>query len=81
MAKKINFKTDSEVNRAHAALLDFHIEHVVVEYPNSKYIVVLNRFKDNAISAFEKAGICPSKIKNQRHYEWTALNHKHYEGK
>lgn len=88
MAKKINFTVVSDVNRAHAALLDFHVEHVLVSYPehtvrnrvqNAKqYIVVLNRFKQDALDAFSKAGIRPSHIKNARHYEKIAKNHKRY---
>ena len=81
MAKKINFTVVSDVNRAHAALLDFHVEHVVVTYPNNSYIVVLNRFKQDALTAFNKAKIYPSCIKNQRHYEQVAKNHKHYGNK
>lgn len=33
MAKKINFKTIDEVNRASNALKDLHVEHVCVRYP------------------------------------------------
>lgn len=37
MAKKINFLTVDETKRASAALRDFHIEHVVVQYPKWVY--------------------------------------------
>lgn len=91
MAKKINFKTTDEVKRASNALKDFKIEHVLVSYPehieqnrmcNAKqYIVVLNKLLSDAKIAFEAAHLTPSKIKNSRHYEWTALNHNYYDPK
>ena len=78
MAKKINFTTVEEVKRASNALKDFHIEHVLVEYPNKQYIVVLNRLKNDALTAFEAAGLSPRRVNNQRHYERIASTHKHY---
>ena len=79
MAKKINFKTIDEVNKAHAALTDFSIEHVLVEYPKKKYIVVLNCLKNDAITVLNEAKLSPSRVKNARHYEAIALAHKHYQ--
>lgn len=89
MAKKINFKTVDEVNRAHAALTDFSIEHVLVKYPlhpkgddtdkTNHYIVVLNRLKNDAIVVLNEAKLSPSGVKNARHYEAIALAHKHYQ--
>ena len=78
MAKKINFLSVSEVDRAHGALLDFHVEHVVVSYPDNKYIVVLNRNLEDAKTAIEGAKLSPRRISNQRHYERIAAVHKHY---
>ena len=78
MAKKINFNTAQEVECASNALKDMHIEHVLVEYPNNKYVVVLNRYLSDAKKAFEEAELVPSRIKNQRHYEMCALTHKHF---
>ena len=86
MAKKINFQTIDEVKRAHSVLLDMHVEHVHVVYPanpekdkpETQYIVVLNRLKNDAIVAFEAAGLSPRRINNQRHYERIASTHKHY---
>lgn len=88
MAKKINFKTIQEVDRASNALRDFHIEHVLVKYPlhpkggdtdkTNHYIVVLNRLLSDAKIAFETANLTPSRIKNQRHYERVAAAHKHF---
>lgn len=87
MAKKINFQTINEVKRAHSALLDMHIENVLVTYPGDskknkpeiQYIVVLNRLKYDAIRAFKAAGLSPKRISNARHYEMIALTHKHYQ--
>lgn len=67
-----------DAERASNALKDMHIEHVLVEYPNNKYVVVLNRYLSDAKKAFEKAKLVPSRIKNQRHYEMCALTHKHF---
>lgn len=86
MAKKINFFGD-EVNRAVAALKDFHIEHVLVSYPKNaktgkpekKYIIVLNKHLSDAKTAFEAAGLKPVRIKNARHYEDKALAFVHYQ--
>lgn len=78
MAKKVHFKTTQEVDRASNALKDMRIEHVLVEYPNNKYVVVLNRYLSDAKKAFEEAKLVPLRIKNQRHYEMCALTHKHF---
>lgn len=94
MAKKINFLTVDETKRASAALRDFHIEHVVVQYPKwiyehgdartpkpgeitTCYLVVLNRLLNDAKAAFSEAKLTPRKIKNARHYERIANNHRH----
>lgn len=89
MAKKINFKTIDEVVRASNALKDLHVEHVLVKYPQhmennrtraeKQYIVVRNTVLPDAKTAFEAANLTPSKIKNSRHYETTALNHNFYQ--
>ena len=87
MAKKINFSTIDEVQRALNALKDLHIEHVHVKYPGDpkkdkpekQYLVVLVRNLADAKSAFEMAGLKPKRIKNSRHYEMTALTHIHYQ--
>ena len=79
MAKKINFTTADDVQRASNALKDMHIEHVLVEYPYNKYVVVLNRYLSDAKKAFEEANIKGIRVKNWRHYENTALNHTHYQ--
>ena len=88
MAKKINFKTIDEVKRAHGALLDFNVEHVLVCYPanpkedkpEKQYIVVLNRLKNDALMVLQEAKLSPICIKNARHYERIAANHKHFKG-
>lgn len=87
MAKKINFKTIDEVKRASNALKDLRVEHVLVDYPAHEkenrpatmHIVVRNVLLTNAKTAFEAAHLTPSKIKNSRHYETTALNHNFYQ--
>jgi hypothetical protein len=86
MAKKINF-FGNEVNRAVAALKDFHIEHVLVSYPanaktgrpEKKFIIVLNKHLNDAKTAFEAAGLKLASIKNARHYENKALAFVHYQ--
>ena len=88
MAKKINFKTIDEVQRASNALKDCHVEHVLVEYPEhivrnrtcpaKAYIVVLNKYLNDAKAAYQLANLTETHIKNQRHYEWTALTHNHF---
>lgn len=86
MAKKINF-FENEVERAVAALKDFHIEHVLVSYPanaktgmpEKKFIIVLNKHLNDAKTAFETAGLKLASIKNVRHYESKALAFVHYQ--
>lgn len=89
MAKKINFKTIDEVVRASNALKDFHVEHVLVKYPEhiennrtraeKQYIVVRNTLLSDAKAAFEAANLTTCGIKNSRHYENTALHHNFYQ--
>ena len=89
MAKKINFQTIDEVKRAHSVLLDMHVEHVHVVYPanpekdkpETQYIVVLNRLKNDAIVAFEAAGLSPKRMSNKRHYANVAEHHSYYQPK
>ena len=83
MAKKINFKTANDAQRASNALKDMHVEHVLVEYKHddvvTKFVIVLNRYLSDAKKAFEEAKIQSIRIKNWRHYENAALNHTHYQ--
>ena len=88
MAKKIVLSS-TEVTRASNALKDFHIEHVLVSYPEhqkenrpaTSFIVVLNKDLNLAKEAIAKAKLSILKIKNSRHYETLALKHQHYQPK
>lgn len=87
MAKKIIFNTIEEVKRASNALKDYHVEHVLVEYPAKEdkpatmFIAVMNKELANAFAIFKVADLRPKKTKGFRHYEMYALQHKHYQPK
>lgn len=87
MAKKIIFNTIEEVKRASNALKDYHVEHVLVEYPAKEdkpatmFIAVMNKELANAFAIFKVADLRPKKTKGLRHYEMCALQHKHYQPK
>ena len=87
MAKKLIFNTVEEVKRASNALKDYHVEHVLVEYPEKKdksakmFIVVMNKELANAVAALKVADLHAKKTKGYRHYEMAALQHKHYQPK
>ena len=86
MAKKIVL-SGTEVTRASNALKDFHVEHVLVSYPEHQkenrpatlFIVVLNKDLNLAKEAIAEAKLSILKIKNSRHYETLALKHQHYQ--
>ena len=86
MAKKIVLSS-TEVTRASNALKDFHVEHVLVSYPEHQkenrpatlFIVVLNKDLNLAKEAIAEAKLSILKIKNSRHYETLALKHQHYQ--
>lgn len=86
MAKKIVL-SGTEVTRASNALKDFHVEHVLVSYPEhqkenrpaTSFIVVLNKDLNLAKEAITEAKLSIFKIKNSRHYETLALKHQHYQ--
>jgi len=88
MAKKIVLSS-TEVTRASNALKDFHVEHVLVSYPEHQkenrpatlFIVVLNKDLNLAKEAIAEAKLSILKIKNSRHYEKLALKHQHYQPK
>ena len=90
MAKKIVL-SGTEVTRASNALKGFHIEHVMVCYPEhqkgnkpaTSFIVVLNKDLDLAKEVIAKAKLSIFKIKNSRHFHNTivkvhALLHQYY---
>lgn len=85
MAKKINFKSSEEINRASNTLKDLHVEHVKVVYdkhePTKCFIIVRNCLKDAAVTAIQKANIPIRCIKSARHYESWAIRHDYYEPK
>ena len=88
MAKKIVL-SGTEVTRASNALKDFHVEHVLVSYPEhqkenrpaTSFIVVLNKDLNLAKEAIAEAKLSILKIKNSRHYETLALKHQHHQPK
>lgn len=87
MAKKIIFNTTEEVKRASNALKDYHVEHVLVEYPTKEgkpatmFIAVMNKELANALAIFKVADLHTKKTRGLRHYEMYALQHKHYQPK
>lgn len=81
MAKRI--KVD-EIKRASAALKDFQIEHIIVSYPRKDgttddSIIVLNMLFEDAKAAIQAANVKILRTRSARHYEYLALNHKHWE--
>lgn len=86
MAKKIVLSS-TEVTRASNALKDFHVEHVLVSYPEhqkenkpaTSFIVVLNKDLNLAKEAIAEAKLSILKIKNSRHFHNTIVKvHAHF---
>ena len=81
MAKKIIFSTSEEVKRASNALKDFHIEHVLVNYPDKMFIVVMNKDLAEAKASLELTNISIRKVHGARRFEMYALQHTYHQPK
>lgn len=81
MAKKIKV---AQINGASESLKKRKIEHVLVKYVkggnvNDAFLVVMNKYYQNARAAILADGRSILKVKNFRHYELAALSHEHYQ--
>lgn len=82
MAKKIKV---AHIEKASGSLKQRKIEHVLVEYVDKDgnrvdaFLVVMNKYYHDAKAVILADGCSILKTKSVRHYEKTALSHKHYQ--
>ena len=76
MAKKIKV---AYIKKASESLKQRKIEHVLVEYKNDAFLVVMNKYYHDAKAVILADGCSILKTKNVRHFEMIALSHEHYQ--
>lgn len=75
MAKKIKV---AYIKKASESLKQRKIEHVLVQYKDDAFLVVMNKDYHDAKAVILADGCNILKTKNVRHYENIALFHNHY---
>jgi len=76
MAKKIKV---AYIKKASESLKKRKIEHVLVQYKDDAFLVVMNKHFHDAKAVILADGCTILKTKNVRHYENIALSHEHYQ--
>ena len=76
MAKKL---VVAHIKKASESLKQRKIEHVLVQYKDDAFLVVMNKYYHNAKAVILADGCSILKTKNVRHYENIALSHEHYQ--
>ena len=76
MAKKLKV---AHIKKASESLRKRKIEHVLVEYKDDAFLVVMNKYYHDAKAVILADNCSILKVKNFRHYELAALSHEHYQ--
>jgi len=76
MAKKL---VVAHIKKASESLKKRKIEHVLVQYKDDAFLVVMNKHYHDAKAVILADGCSIIKTKNIRHFEMIALSHEHYQ--